>query len=91
MKFKPGQQVTPVKKQFNHVFGKPMASDVLPKFGIVYTVTGYPHDFPWTDGCLYMWLDEFPEDCIYNENGFAPLISDEELNEALKESEMVKC
>lgn len=90
MKFKPGQQVTPIKKQFNHVFGKPIENSVLPQFGKIYTVLGY-HEHQWTDGDMYMWLEEFPEDCIYNENSFAPLISDEELEKALKiESEMAE-
>lgn len=87
--FKINQEVTPIKTKFNMVFGEPLLANEKPVFGRVYTVAGY-FQVTWK-GLYFMFLKEFPEDCLYCERGFAPLISDEELDEALKtESEMAE-
>ncbi len=87
MKFKRGQEVTPNKKTFKQVYGKKrMLPWELPVFGKIYTVAGYIHE-PF-NGDFYMFLNEMEGAVTYNENGFSPVITDEELSEALKTEEL---
>ncbi len=89
MKFKIGQHVTPVKKDWNVIFGQMDAGD-LPEFGKIYTVAGYPlhgnTDFPpqfWN----MIQLEEKHPNKVYMDCFFEALISDEELEEQLNEVE----
>lgn len=84
MKFSTGQEVTPNKRKFHKVVGP--KDPVMPTFGEIYHVVGY-HSTPY-QGRYFLWLYEMPWACIYCEDAFSPVITDNQLAEALKEIEL---
>ena len=87
MKFKIGQEVTPVKTEWNVVYGKMQPGD-YPEFGKVYTVAGYPlHGNPYVPEYHQgmMQLAEKPVNKVYHESSFEALVPSEQLSEDLKE------
>lgn len=87
MKFKIGQEVTPVKRKWDVIFGKMEPGD-LPEFGKIYTVAGYPlHgniDVPkelWG----MMLLEEKPDSKVYHEQHFEAVLPVEAIQEAMEQ------
>ena len=91
MRFKIGQEVTPTKRNFEVVFGE-MGPQDLPEFGKVYKVSGYPlADRPNVPERFrnMMSLEEKPQNKIFDDIHFEPLISDEKLEADIKELDYV--
>jgi len=80
MRFKPGQEVTPVKKasEWVNLTGTPMP---FPDFGQIYTVWGYPNpQYP-----EMVKLEEIEGNFLYFEGNFEPLVPVEKLEKDLSE------
>lgn len=87
MKFKIGQEVTPVKRHFNVIFGE-MGPGDLPEFGKIYTVAGYPlagkeYAPEYHQGMLQ--LEEKPPTKVYHESCFEAVLPAEAIEEALEQ------
>ena len=78
--FEIGQKITPINnKKWEYASGK-LRSIKNPKFGDVFTVRMY--DPVYTD---YLSLEEIDKNYWYHQEGFAPVLGDEELEMMLKE------
>ncbi len=87
MRFKIGQEVTPVKTEWNVVYGKMETGD-YPEFGKIYTVAGYPlhgkdHVPEYHQGM--MQLAEKPDNKVYHESSFEAMVPSEQLSKDLEE------
>lgn len=87
-KFKPTQEVTPKKAEFNIVFGPEIPKEKMPQFGKIYHVELYPFEFPHPKE-KYMLLSELPY-ALFHEDSFEALVSDGLLAEELAELENIK-
>lgn len=85
-RFKPGQEVVCIDGgtwlQFHKYWFIEFWKEVNdgPKLNEVVTITDYDPEWPG-----YVFLDEYSKDDCYYEGCFEPLLTDEELIEALKE------
>ena len=80
-RFKPMQPITPNKKSWTPLAGNPHGKSYYPQFGEVYHVRKY--DALLIEGDWYMFIHGLPSDCIYNESGFDPVVSDTVLEKEL--------
>lgn len=80
-RFKPGQEVTVIEnKGWTLVAGPPRL--IKPQYGKIYTVSRYSQVI---NNDWYIMLVEFGLDRDFNENRFAPIISDSILEKELSE------
>ena len=87
MRFKLNQEVTPNKSAFRLVAGKPVADELMPKFGKVYTVAIYPFvDDVTHPKHKYLMLSELPY-ALFHECSFEPLVTSDRLEKDLFEVE----
>lgn len=78
--FEIGQKITPKKKE-KWFYGTSGIESPGPKFGEIYTVKGY--DPIPLKGLWFIYLEEL--DGSFHQLGFAPVVSDGVLSEALQE------
>ena len=87
--FSIGQPVTPVSRKWYLIHEGAFGGLIPPKFGEIYHVGGYDENSP-IHGITYMWLEEFGNKMMYDQEGFSPVMGDGELELALAEvDEMV--
>ena len=81
-RFSEGQAVTPNKKEWGPVEGYEISPP--PIFGKEYHVSSY-YDFE--NDHWYIFLDEMPSNCVFNEEGFDPVdLTTEQVSEVVEES-----
>jgi hypothetical protein len=90
MRFKPGQEVVCVISPNRWIGSASGRNFYGPKFGEIVTVSGYS-----PDNNNYVGFEEYDDltngyKNYYNERAFEPVVSDSELQEAIKECELIE-